>query len=418
MVHNLKIGMELSETDKNIIVLTNLNFLKIYGAAETRLLEYCRALSASGCSVFLTSVNGYEQVQYENRSFPGVFFPDKADQGGGKYFFQQFAFRNYYLYLKNIFAFSKTLNGKVVFFYYSFTLAGTLLSLFYLKLLKKQVLFCEKNELQTGIALNQITIYTLRNILPTFLLKAILISSGILQDILSFFFDGIIVISTNLYNLYNPLKNNVLKVPVLSSVENFGLVSRNALRTNSIFSICYAGEISQKKDGLLDFIKALDMAQIDFVLDLYGNGHFRVKKKLNRLLSKFNFNDRVTFNEIVEQNQIAALLTTYDLLVLPRPSNLQTRYGFSTKLAEYMMSGVPVLASTVSDNEKFISDGITGYLCKPGSPRSISTKLLEISKVPQEKRKIVAENAKSLAIRVFDVLAYKAELMGFFFKRT
>jgi glycosyltransferase involved in cell wall biosynthesis len=65
-------------------------------------------------------------------------------------------------------------------------------------------------------------------------------------------------------------------------------------------------------------------------------------------------------------------------LILPRPRTLQNEYGFSTKLASYMGSGVATLATTVSDNAVYIQDGVNGFLVPPDRPDCLRDKLLEI----------------------------------------
>lgn len=60
--------------------------------------------------------------------------------------------------------------------------------------------------------------------------------------------------------------------------------------------------------------------------------------------------------------KVSQRLTEYSLLTFPRVLNLQTKFRFSTKLTEFMASGVPVFTANVSDNSLFVKDGLNGFI--------------------------------------------------------
>ena len=83
----------------------------------------------------------------------------------------------------------------------------------------------------------------------------------------------------------------------------------------------------------------------------------------------------------------------YHLLILPRPINKRTIYGFSTKLSEYLVSGIPVLLTDVSDNAMFIKDNYNGYIIPPGSADAIAGKLEEIILSYNDRAQEIVKNA-------------------------
>ena len=104
-----------------------------------------------------------------------------------------------------------------------------------------------------------------------------------------------------------------------------------------------------------------------------------------------------------------------NLLILPRPLNTQTNFGFSTKLAEYLISGVPVLVTDVSDNKIYIKDGFNGFMVDEISATGFEKKLIDIVGNYEVEKHIVSKEAFNTAKNHFDYRLYKDILTNFFF---
>lgn len=70
----------------------------------------------------------------------------------------------------------------------------------------------------------------------------------------------------------------------------------------------------------------------------------------------------------VGREEMPSVLHGADILVLPRPDSLVGRYGFPSKLPEYLASGRPVVATDVGDHGLLVKDGETGLLVPPDGP--------------------------------------------------
>jgi len=103
------------------------------------------------------------------------------------------------------------------------------------------------------------------------------------------------------------------------------------------------------------------------------------------------------------------------LLILPRPRSLQTLYGFSTKLAEYLASSVPVLASRISDNDLYIEDGKNGFLYETGNTELLRAKIEEIAGLSNDKMTAIGRSGRNTAQEHFTIQKYKSQLKSFFF---
>jgi len=95
--------------------------------------------------------------------------------------------------------------------------------------------------------------------------------------------------------------------------------------------------------------------------------------------------------------------------------NLQTHYGFSTKLSEYLVSGIPVLVTSVSDNALYIKDGYNGFVVQPGDYEKMSKIILSIVKQYQDIKDSIGKNAFVTAQQYFHYAVHSKKLHRFLF---
>ena len=86
----------------------------------------------------------------------------------------------------------------------------------------------------------------------------------------------------------------------------------------------------------------------------------------------------------------------------------------SHKLSEYLVSGIPVLVTDVSDNALYIRDGFNGYIITPGSASVMADKILEIIRDYNWEAKILVENAYQTVREKFDYRLFSYDYVNFF----
>ena len=150
-------------------------------------------------------------------------------------------------------------------------------------------------------------------------------------------------------------------------------------------------------------------------LYLYGILLDKDRDILNLLTDKFMLRDKVFYKGNIDPDDLAHEFSNYNLLILPRPLIPQTKYGFSTKLSEYLTSGVPVLVTDVSDNALYIKDNFNGYVVSPGSSPEMASKILEIIDGFNNSSSNMAANACKTAREQFDYKLYTGGICGFIF---
>jgi len=100
-------------------------------------------------------------------------------------------------------------------------------------------------------------------------------------------------------------------------------------------------------------------------------------QRVNNILSKMPYSDRIIFTGQLDRKSVIEKINSAYCLVLARPDNIQAKYGFPTKLGEYLSTGKPVIVTSVGDIPLFLRDGENAYIAKPDNVDAFANKLNE-----------------------------------------
>jgi len=233
-------------------------------------------------------------------------------------------------------------------------------------------------------------------------------------------YTGVVAISTSLERLARASGANVLRVPILCDASrSTGTPRTQGPGTPVPLRLGYSGWLSRSKDGLDTLMGALGRvreAGVAFELHLWGPvADTERDALLHDLPDKVGIADAVLYHGLVPRETLVERLRGCDLLVLPRPSNPQTENGFSTKLAEYLGTGTPVLATRVSDNADYLADGRNALLVAPGDEAALVEKICGFAGMPQSKRKRLGDAGLALARKHFHFEIWGRPLAEFLF---
>lgn len=229
--------------------------------------------------------------------------------------------------------------------------------------------------------------------------------------------DGFVVISGELAKLVNRYKNRnaqIGKIPILVDEEK---ESKEKLVRPDIPFILHTGSMSETKDGIISVFEGYAKAytqlggSLQFVLtqdQMLPN----LSKKLDKIIKKYKLEKSITFTGFLPKEDLKKLQRTCTTAILNKPSNWQNDYNFSTKLGEYLMSGIPVIASATGEMKFYLSDFETAFLIPPNDSESIAEKIIFIVKHPEIAKK-VGEAGRQLALKEFYYLNHSKELVDF-----
>lgn len=400
---------------KTVVILSDQKLHLRQGAAYSRMINYAKALTLNkDVKVYLCSFQLSKDLSSHQEIFESIYIIGKPR------ILSDYKYSKYYEKLLNPFRslsyFSKTrkyFNEKqIAWIIFPKRFFNDVFTLFVVKYLQRQKIYCEKNELKIGILLNTSFPQGMLKKLLFLMMYPFWVLDAKLNDYMVRYYDGVIAISTNM-NIWLQKKNrNIVKIPILvdCSVYNFDKI----IGKSKQFSIGFIGSISCKKEGLINLIIAI--SKIDnVVLNIYGAGSKTDMNKLQNIISEYRIDKKVIFHGQKDVKLIPSILAEQSLLILTRPNNIQNKYGFSTKLAEYMASGVPVLVTDVSDNALYIKDGENGFIISSNNPELLAEKLKEI--IDRSDSNEIGLRGRRTAMVNFDYRIYSVKLYNFLFEK-
>lgn len=212
---------------------------------------------------------------------------------------------------------------------------------------------------------------------------------------------------------------NIAVVNMFVDAERFDNVSQKGAKENYIG---YCGTISPFKDGVDILLKAFSLfhrTHSDYSLMIIGRFESDESKHyLLSLVEQLNIKDWVVFTGIVEPERMPSLLGNAKVLALARPDNEQAKYGFPTKLGEYLATGKPVVVTYVGEIGCFLKDMINCRMARPGDEDDFAEKLEWIADNYEEalrigaKGRILTETEFSSKIQCEKALSYMESLMS------
>ncbi len=221
--------------------------------------------------------------------------------------------------------------------------------------------------------------------------------------------DHIFVISTALKEFINSyLQKYYRQIPitVLNMViepDRYGCSLSNNVAEYK--DIVYVGTMYGDKDGVYYLLEAFLKIYRDYPdsrLILVGdNTKVSRMQKINHILSKVSDCERIIFTGQLNRNEVIKWINSAYSLALARPNNIQAKYGFPTKLGEYLATGKPVVITSVGDIPLFLKDGENAYIAKPDDVDSFADKLRECLDNP-ELAKLIGMKGKKLVYNEFN----------------
>lgn len=169
--------------------------------------------------------------------------------------------------------------------------------------------------------------------------------------------------------------------------------------------IAYCGVIYNDKDGVDILIKAFkELTKIDNDIKLRIIGP--IPKDIDnsntiQLIKDLQLEKKVVLMGEVSYSEMPQLLINATMLALARPQNMRAKYGFPTKLGEYLLTGNPVIVTSVGNIKDFLMDKYNALLAEPDSSYSFYEKMKWIIDHPKESQEL-GVRGRDAAFKHFD----------------
>jgi len=144
------------------------------------------------------------------------------------------------------------------------------------------------------------------------------------------------------------------------------------------FTIGFVGGLYhwQRIDLLLEALGDLEKKGLRLHLVIVGDGAVRVD--LEKKTRELRLVDQVKFVGQIPRDDVPAYTRGFDIGYSGQvPLSIGAMYLSPLKLYEYMAMAKSVIASDLSDAQRLVVEGKTGYLFQPGNKDSLKGKLIE-----------------------------------------
>ena len=226
--------------------------------------------------------------------------------------------------------------------------------------------------------------------------------------------DGMFVISTALRDYFISKGVSQLKIHIVNMMVDATRFEGLTKQGTEPY-IAYCGTASNNKDGVDELIKAFAITEHrhqEFKLYIIGQTPSKDQYfSNNELVKTLNIEDKVVFTGVIPSNKMPQLLKNARILALDRPDNIQAKYGFPTKLGEYLLTENPVVVTRVGDIPFFLNHGDNALIAEPQNPQDFSDKLCWLIEHPDEARKIGARG-KNVAMNQFNYLIESKKIIS------
>lgn len=398
---------------REVFIISTGEILNGKTAGSRRMLKIAKSLAAGRITVYLCSFSEFRGTSAEMKEIQSGIFTMEPVRN------EPIQGRSLRHFIKQVQFFAERGEAdKVIYLYPSTFVLIDFIYLLYFKYLKGHRFFCEINELRRAIPFSSPPPAGIGSGIKYYLKSVkdyMLFGLNELQVIL---YDGIVVISRDLEKYFSRYTKRILRVPILCDAEEIDPLKEPPYFDGDTFRICFAGYIKCDKEGFGMLYEALSVVNLRQKVELYLYGILEDEDslRLRQLSEMYGLNERVFYKGNIDPEILKHEFRKYHLLILPRPLNKRTKYGFSTKLSEYLTSGVPVLLTDVSDNALFIKDNHNGYIITPGSSAAISEKLDYIIQSYNLQAGIIVDNAHNTVKESLDLRLFTNFYANFFFK--
>ena len=228
-------------------------------------------------------------------------------------------------------------------------------------------------------------------------------------------FDGVVAISDELVFLAKQYcRHNavIVKVPILVDFEKYYLPDlSNQTDWPYIF---HSGTLYEQKDGILGMIEAFGIAYqknsipFRFILtgELQKSPH---AEQIRMLITKYHLENNLFFVGYLTDEGLKDFLSKSSLVIINKPSTLQNKYCFSTKLGEYMAAGKPIVITRVGEAMNWLTDKKDCIIIEPDNIEQLADAIVYVYK-HQGKMSMVGKEARETCKHSFDYHNYSSLL--------
>ena len=196
------------------------------------------------------------------------------------------------------------------------------------------------------------------------------------------------LLNSNLIGARNVFLKNYFKADFLlpSYIEKEFVLEKKKKPFEKKLKILTLSKLIKRKNIDL-IIKALKKVDFDFQFDIFGEG--KEKRRLEKLIEKYDLNNKIKIYPYIEHKKIYDLLDDYDIFAL-----VSKNETFGLSYLEALSRGLIVIGTKDTGIDGVVEDNKNGFLINPIEKdlESVMNKIFNLNKEEKEK---LSENSIS-----------------------
>jgi glycosyltransferase involved in cell wall biosynthesis len=172
--------------------------------------------------------------------------------------------------------------------------------------------------------------------------------------------------------------------------------------SNRKFVLIYPGTLSIHQ-GVEIILKAMYLIKDnypDIELHIYGKG--TDEEYFKGLSRQLGLTDVVFFKGFVPLDEAAAAMANADIGIEPKLSELFSDEAFSTKIWEFMLIEVPVIASETTVHKYYVGDDLVTYY-PSGDEKALAAAIIKLHADPLLRQRLIANGKRFIALNNWGV---------------
>lgn len=223
--------------------------------------------------------------------------------------------------------------------------------------------------------------------------------------------NGVISISKYFYDFYKAGGQNTIWIPPVFEVAHHDKFERN---NSAVIRLVYAGSLGGTKDIIDPVVECVlsrfNKEKIRFELNLVGI----TEEQLNAKFGKHDWNAvGINANGHVPHDEAERIVSESDFSFLLRQNKRYAKAGFSTKFAESMSNGVPVICTKVGGADVLVDNMRNGILIENNEVSTIEATLNKLLNLTDDEIVDMKNAAYESALQYFDYHSYIESLRLF-----
>jgi glycosyltransferase involved in cell wall biosynthesis len=212
-----------------------------------------------------------------------------------------------------------------------------------------------------------------------------------------FFTDGILAISSHLYNRMGKISKGKFPVYFIPITVNLNRFEKRPYQIPENFKIFYGGSFGEK-DGLQYLIKAFENVSLQFKnvnLILTGKGSKHNMHLLSQLIDNSQVKERIVFKGYLSSDEYYKTINECDIFCVTRVNSEFANAGFPFKLGEFLATGKCVIATRIEEVSKYLRNNSNALLISPSSIKELGNAIIYLLENPEKITTLGMEGRKT-----------------------